>query len=176
MIHRRAHHVIITLLRWIGVTVCLAITLVTFGVYVSGLLKPGWTLVYGTNLVGTTRASYLVSEGNLLINYVYGWQGQPPEIRRFTRLPGFTLSGMVVTLNRPDPAGDVNYFATIRPWLLLALNLPTALCFAWMTRRWRRRRRWAPGTCSVCGYDIRATPQRCPECGTSIVGAAAPEG
>ena len=55
-------------------------------------------------------------------------------------------------------------FVVIPYWFLVACCITIA---AFSARSWRRRRRTLfEGRCRQCGYDLRATPNRCPECGT----------
>jgi hypothetical protein len=49
------------------------------------------------------------------------------------------------------------------PLFLLSLVVPCWL----VLRRWIRHRPPRPGLCRNCGYDLRATPDRCPECGAT---------
>ncbi len=48
---------------------------------------------------------------------------------------------------------------------LIFAMLP-ALVLTNTVRRHQRQQRILKNCCLICGYDLRATPDRCPECGT----------
>ena len=53
-------------------------------------------------------------------------------------------------------------------WALVALSAILPAYWLVLRRRWRRQRLREQGRCERCGYDVRATPERCPECGTVV--------
>lgn len=83
---------------------------------------------------------------------------------------GWTYRSEMHQLNSLPPLTRSRTLVWISPWggVLLGL-IPTVVV---RTRRaWRRlsqRSRYAKGLCTRCGYDLRATPDRCPECGQVI--------
>jgi hypothetical protein len=89
-----------------------------------------------------------------------------PAGRPFTRdargFEGFLGFGSVVS-----PAGvEPTSWAVVVPHWFVALitGVYPAMVLPGWVRRWRRGRR---KQCLACGYDLRATPGRCPECGVS---------
>jgi hypothetical protein len=51
-------------------------------------------------------------------------------------------------------------------WFLVVAfgTLPSIWVASYIARRVKQRR--ASVTCAACGYDLRESPERCPECGT----------
>jgi hypothetical protein len=55
---------------------------------------------------------------------------------------------------------------TLPHWLVILLLATAPL--AWIGGFWRDRRRYPKGHCTRCGYDLRASTDRCPECGLAV--------
>jgi len=89
------------------------------------------------------------------------------EDRPYCRGAGWGWRGFIYAhLNSHDLKVDSRtrqWFLTVPDWF--GVLATAALPSLWLLRRlWSRRCR--PGFCRKCGYDLRATPRICPECGT----------
>jgi hypothetical protein len=66
----------------------------------------------------------------------------------------------------PDQAPPAPFFATWQIAILCIAGVITGLwVLVWVWVAYRLQRRAWHGLCPACGYDLRGTPERCPECG-----------
>jgi hypothetical protein len=110
----------------------------------------------------------------------YGWASEQPsgwDWRRDDHRPVSYAGGR--TANRWGFGHDSFHHPQVRwvriivpAWLVVTLfgALPTTR----LALSIRRRRRSVKGRCLRCGYDLRATPDRCPECGATPTPARSP--
>ena len=112
----------------------------------------------------------------------FNWQPTPPTPMDISGLAPFADVlfdrvgfGFVKMRERTDPGTSSVTTGVLAPCWFLAL-VTGVLPAVWLTR-WRRSaiaaRRRDAGQCAACGYDLRASPGRCPECGAAEAPAGA---
>jgi hypothetical protein len=119
----------------------------------------------------------LISDRGHFDGYL-GWSERPedefkPPWQFKLRHPDGHLSFFSTFRFRSDREVNDGYaysscFLGTSAWSLVAAFAVLPAIFAFrQVRAVRRRRRARLGCCPACGYDLRATPERCPECGRS---------
>jgi hypothetical protein len=93
-------------------------------------------------------------------------------MKRNTKLVLLAVAMLVAAVSIVVLRGDKSEIVWRGYLVGLPFYLVPTLVIIWIVRiigARKRRGRVARGLCPSCGYDVRATPDRCPECGAVLI-------
>jgi hypothetical protein len=187
---RRSLHILLDALALLSLILCMAMTVLWARSYVRGdqvivgywgyHLHPSYTHYYdawefeGTNERGRWTAAWRVHAciaGPGRYEPSPGAKGRRFEVGPIDRNIRWSIDTCFDDARYSGRVATVRY--TFQPrWRAISVPHPMStpllaiLPMAAAIHRRRRGRRRERGCCVKCGYDLRATPDRCPECGT----------
>ena len=169
--HRRADRTgLFNLAAAVSAALCVATVVMWVGSY-----SDPWSLIRWGDSVKATSHQLLAYHGK--ISFRMAWSTRPVStpyvVMTLAPVEAFRFAGfsywrddVTVQTRRGNPLpgrhGIQSAWALALAWpTLLTMILPAV----WIVRRLRALRGTDPLICPTCGYDLRATPGRCPECG-----------
>jgi hypothetical protein len=145
--------------------ILIALSLILFAGSVIQLIRSCWVAegigfsgASGLTYIGTTSGNVFIARHPLPATSKRGW--------RFWSVP---REPAAPTLGFDGGFSSPVQFGYAMPLWLIAIVAGGVAGWCLI----RRRNMHAPGSCRTCGYDLRATPDICPECGTRSAPSAA---
>jgi hypothetical protein len=118
-------------------------------------------------LMSELRSSRREAERLSAADLLAGLKNRRPKFDELTRLMKEQSQRMRNFWDSRPPAATPSVgFSLPHGWAVGRVAVPPAWWLIGMIAAYRRRRRLRlEGCCQQCGYDLRATPEQCPECG-----------
>ncbi len=130
------------------------------------LLSVGlWGASYFRPTLRTRHLTIMLTSGRIVVvPYTYTEKGRFDPILSWKHFRGLETRWL------PDfemPIKNVGYWLLFVP-LWMPTLLFAGLSYVSVAPVYRRRKRKKLGLCVKCGYDVRGSEERCPECGTAF--------
>ena len=120
--------------------------------------------------VGSLELGYMTENSPVVPSYRLTFGREPPGDFRENKTISRSFVGFGIGSADVNDEVHGRVSCVVVPcWFAFALAalLPARELMLFRARR-RRARQTGRGHCMRCGYDLRATPDRCPECGTPV--------
>ncbi len=141
---------------------------------IAAIVGWAWSYLEGTVVIGSVRGSLALACLDAGHDFLRSVSGDDNANRIVQMLDTFGFDANHRFAGFAYVAGNVNgagfWMVEVPYWLIVLVTaiLPVRV----FVQRRQRRSRERSGHCLACGYDLRGSPRRCPECGATAGGDA----